>query len=198
MSENQIEEKKGWSWLGFFFAPLYYAGYGNIKKGVIYAIIGAFPLFGLIIAIIAGKNARKELPIGKQKFKWVNVVLIIFLYVASAMIMQVAIKGATPSQEIVTIKQSKLGMCPKATVEEMVDGFMGDSSWESGITEDGIKFVNISGDITYADKPVRAVLQFLFNEDGTSFKYNAFEINEVPQNQFVAAALLKKMCENAK
>lgn len=192
MSENQVEEKKGWSWLGFFFAPHYYAGYGNVKKGAIYAIIGAFPLFGLIIAIIAGKNARKELPVGRQEFKWANVALTVFLSVASATIMQVAIEGATPSQEIATIKQSNLGMCPTATVEEMVDGFMRDPSWESDITEEGIKIVNISGDITYADKPVRAVLQFFFSEDETSFEYNAFEINEVPQNQLIAGSLLTK------
>ena len=108
------------------------------------------------------------------------------------------ITGCSDTKEVETIKQSKLKMCPTATVEEMVNGFMGDSSWESDITENGIKFVNISGDITYADKPVRAVLQFFFNKDGTSFEYNAFEINEVPQNQFIAIALLKKMCENAR
>jgi len=29
MQENQVEEKKGWSWMGFLFAPHYYAGYGK-------------------------------------------------------------------------------------------------------------------------------------------------------------------------
>ncbi len=198
MSENQVEEKKGWSWLGFFFAPYYYAGYGKVKKGVIYAIIGAFPLFGLIIGIIAGKNARKDLPIGKQDFKWANVALTVFLTIASGFTMKTLINGGTSSQEVKVIKQSKLEMCPTATVEEMVDGFFGDPSWKSGVTEKGIKFVNIGGDITYANKPVRAVIQFTFSKNGTSFKYQAFEINGVPQNQFIAGVLLKKMCENAK
>ena len=102
------------------------------------------------------------------------------------------------SQEVKTIKQSSLGMCPTATVEEMVDSFMGDPSWESGVTDDGTKFVNIGGDITYADKTVRALIQFIFTKDGTSFEYNAFEINEVPQNQLIAGSLLTKMCESAK
>ena len=35
MEENQVEEKQGWSWLGFFFAPHYYAGYGSLQKGII-------------------------------------------------------------------------------------------------------------------------------------------------------------------
>ena len=94
MEENQVEEKKGWSWLGFFFAPHYYAGYGEVKKGIIYAIIGAFPLFGLIIGVIAGKNAKKDLPIGKQDFKWLNVALTVVLAVASGFTMQYLINGA--------------------------------------------------------------------------------------------------------
>jgi len=95
--------------------------------------------------------------------------------------------GCSDSKEVEIIKQSKLEMCPTATVEDMVNGFMGNPSWESDMTDKGIKFVNIGGDITYADKPVRAVIQFIFNKDETSFEYQAFEINGVPQNQFIAS-----------
>ena len=91
MSENQVEEKKGWSWLGFFFAPHYYAGYGNLKKGLIYAVIGAFPLFALIIGIIAGRSAKKELPIGKQDFKWANVIITVVVNIVVAIILQIVI-----------------------------------------------------------------------------------------------------------
>jgi hypothetical protein len=82
MEENQVEEKKGWSWFGFFFAPFYYAGYGELKKGIIYGIISFIPFIGgLAVAIIGGRNARKDLPIGKQDFKWsaVGIVFAIFL-----------------------------------------------------------------------------------------------------------------------
>jgi len=83
MSEEQKilskDEKSGWNWLGFFFAPYYYAGYGDLKKGGIYAVVGAFPLFGLIIAIISGKNANKDLPIGKQEFNWKNVAVAVWM-----------------------------------------------------------------------------------------------------------------------
>lgn len=33
MSEDG-NKNKGWSWLGFFFAPYYYAGYGKLGKGM--------------------------------------------------------------------------------------------------------------------------------------------------------------------
>jgi len=79
----------------------------------------------------------------------------------------------------------------------MVNGFFGDPTWESDVTDKGIKFVNIGGDITYAEKPVRGIIQFTFSKDESSFKYQAFDINGVPQSQLIAGALLKKMCESA-
>ena len=73
MSENQAKEKKGWSWLGFFFAPYYYAGYGDLKKGFIFAILYGIPFIGLIAGIYGGLKARQELPIKQQEFQWKNV-----------------------------------------------------------------------------------------------------------------------------
>ncbi|MDX9756656.1 MAG: hypothetical protein A2329_01175 [Sulfurimonas sp. RIFOXYB2_FULL_37_5] len=71
----EIEEKKGWSWLGFLFAPFYYAGYGDMKKGLIFALISGFPLFAIFICIYGGLKAKKELPIGEVDFKWSNAVI---------------------------------------------------------------------------------------------------------------------------
>ena len=64
------EEKKGFSWMSLLFAPAYYAGYGKFKKGLVFAIIGFMPLTAIIVNIYAGTKAKKELPIGKQDFKW--------------------------------------------------------------------------------------------------------------------------------
>jgi len=69
-NEIQIEETSGFSWMSLFFAPYYYAGYGKLNKGLIFAIIGFIPLTALIVNIYAGIKAKKELPIGKQDFKW--------------------------------------------------------------------------------------------------------------------------------
>lgn len=68
-----MEEKKGWSWLGFFFAPYYYAGYGNLPKGLVLAVIsGIVPLFAIVVGVYGGLKAKKELPIGQQAFNWKN------------------------------------------------------------------------------------------------------------------------------
>jgi hypothetical protein len=93
-----MEEKKGWSWFGFLFMPYYYAGYGALQKGVIFAIllgiiaavnsanivILAIAFFVAIgIAIYGGINAKKELPVGKQDFSWKNVIIVVVVYTLS-------------------------------------------------------------------------------------------------------------------
>jgi len=70
MSEVKNEEQKSFSWMAFLFAPYYYAGYGKFQKGLVFAVIGFIPLTALIVNIYAGRKAKKELPIGRQSFKW--------------------------------------------------------------------------------------------------------------------------------
>lgn len=106
--------------------------------------------------------------------------------------------SACTSSEVEMVKAGALEMCPDTSVEVMVDSFMGDPSWDSGITDDGKSFVNVGGNITLREKPVHALVQFMVNEEQGTFNYQAFEINEVPQNYFMANGLLNKMCQSAK
>lgn len=99
------------------------------------------------------------------------------------------------SAEVQMVKTGKLGTCPNKTVEEMVNGFMGNPSWESGVATTGQEFVNIYGDITYYDKPVRALIQFVIYKDKGTFDLQAVEFNGVPQNALISMAVLQKMCE---
>lgn len=62
--------KKGWSWLGFFFGPYYYAGYGMFKKGIILGFLSIIPIIGFGIPIYCGIKAKKELPVGEKPFDW--------------------------------------------------------------------------------------------------------------------------------
>jgi len=103
--------------------------------------------------------------------------------------------GCFESETVQMVKGGTLQACPDANVEQMVAGFMGSPSWEDIIADDGKNYVNISGDITYLDKPVRATVQFLIKDE--TFEFNAIEFNGVPQNQLMAMGLLTKMCESA-
>jgi hypothetical protein len=98
---------------------------------------------------------------------------------------------------VAMVKGGTLQSCPNATVEQMVNGFMGNPSWESDVAGNSVKFVNIGGDMTIFEKPVRATVQFVVDEEAGSFEYQAFELNGVPQNNLMAASLMAKMCESA-
>ncbi|MEC7489895.1 MAG: hypothetical protein VYA17_09940 [Pseudomonadota bacterium] len=96
-----------------------------------------------------------------------------------------------------SVSQGTLGSCPGATVGEMAEKFMSSPTWESLTADDGKKYVNLSGGISFHDKPVNAKIQFKLNENDT-FEFNAFEVNGVPQITLIANALLAKMCEATK
>jgi len=82
--------------------PYYYAGYGDLKKGItVAAVLGLFAgvqydthiiiiiiglLLGLVVAIYGGIKAKKELPVKKQKFSWLNVFYAGLAYVAAMMV----------------------------------------------------------------------------------------------------------------
>lgn len=105
-------------------------------------------------------------------------------------------EGAFDSRLVSMIKGGQMPGCKEHTVEQVVNGFMGNPSWESGAGEGGVQFVNVSGDIMLHEKKVRALVQFKVNESEGAFQYNAFEANGVPQNNLMAMALMKKMCES--
>jgi len=91
---EEKEEKKGWSWLGFLFAPYYYAGYGNLNKGLILAVItGIIPLFGLFVGIYGGLKAKSELPIGEIEFNWKNVGITLVVLIVISIISQTVIQS---------------------------------------------------------------------------------------------------------
>lgn len=118
-----------------------------------------------------------------------------FVVISALLIM--AVWGCEDSAEIQMVKGGTLSLCPNTTVENMVNSFMASPEWESGKTVNGRDFVNVKGGITYSDKPVTAVVQFLIDKENNTFKYYAFEINGLPQGDLVTIELFSKMCESA-
>ena len=108
-----------------------------------------------------------------------------------AMLAIPALQGCD-SANVAMVKGGHLTSCPSKTMEQMVNGFMGNPSWEGLTGTDGNSYVNVSGNITYMDKEVRATYQFKVNEN--TFSFNALEFNGIPQNTFMANILLDKMC----
>ena len=93
------------------------------------------------------------------------------------------------------VKAGILNDYPNKTVGEAFDSFMGNARWESGISSEGQRFVNVKGSILYANERVEAAIQFLIDYDNGTFEYNACEFNGVPQTNFMFQALLGKIYE---
>lgn len=81
-TESKPTKNSKWSWLGFFFGYLYYAGYEKLKFAIIMVILFSIPtigdFFAIFIAVYCGMNAKKDLPIKQIPFNWDNVVIVIF------------------------------------------------------------------------------------------------------------------------
>ncbi len=93
------------------------------------------------------------------------------------------------------VKNGNMDNCPQKTLGQMADDYMDAPSWSSLVADDGLTYVNLQGRITYDGIPVTALVQFLVNEDTDRFEINAMEINDLPQNLFMAIGLLNNMCE---
>ncbi len=64
-----MKESK-FNWVALFFAPMYYAGYGKIGKGLLFALIGFVPITAIPVNIYAAFKANSELPVGENPFSW--------------------------------------------------------------------------------------------------------------------------------
>jgi hypothetical protein len=107
-------------------------------------------------------------------------------------VLAMAILQGCDYANIEMVKNGHLHSCPSKTMSQMVNGFMGDPEWTGGTGSDGNSYVNVSGNITYYGKQVRATYQF--RVDGETFQFNALEFNGIPQNMLMSLALLNKMC----
>lgn len=76
-AEIKIESKVGWNWYAAFFQGVYYAGKGKFGIGLMYNIIGLFPLIALINFFRLGSKANSELT--QKEFHWGSAMLVLFI-----------------------------------------------------------------------------------------------------------------------
>lgn len=101
---------------------------------------------------------------------------------------------ACESSEVQMVKGGTLPICPDKTVEQMVNGYMGNPKWESFEGTDGNNYVNVVGEITYEQQPTKAEIQFRLNKDNSTFQFQAWELGGKPASDLVAEVLFEKMC----
>ncbi|PAY01886.1 hypothetical protein CKO50_07395 [Pseudoalteromonas sp. HM-SA03] len=67
------EKPTGFSWWGLLGGAHYVSGYGDLRKGLILAVIsGLLPLFAIIVAIYTGATANSNLQVKQIPFSWKN------------------------------------------------------------------------------------------------------------------------------
>lgn len=153
-----MENKKGWSWIGFLFAPHYYAGYGQLKKGLLLAVIsGIMPLVAVAVGIYGGLKARKELPIKEVAFNWKNVAFTSITLIVVSLISLTVISG---------MKGNSSGSVESSSTGESVSG----NGQAMPLTEENMKVytekaIEMMKDILNVDDVSSGVTQMLSLED---------------------------------
>jgi hypothetical protein len=146
------EKPKGFSWMGFLFGPHYYAGYGDIKKGIIFAILsGTLPLIAIFVHIFTGVKANKELPVKQVLFKWPNAALsfLTYLIVSSLFVALLSTSNLGVFGNVAMIKEGTLYVEPSVTIEGAFDNYkyFSTTSWESYDDPQGRSIVEFKGNI---------------------------------------------------
>lgn len=153
------------------------------------AVLVTLAAIGIILSAIGGKR-----PLGLSKIIELIAAVILLVIIAATTLSS---SGGTSSDDYVQmVKSGTLNGYPQMTVGEAFDGFMGNPKWESGLSDNDIRFVNVTGKILYYDEEVELAVQFIVDEKNETFKYNACEINDVPQNNLAFWGILEAIYDD--
>lgn len=144
---------------------------------------------GVAIGTILSALGLKR-PLGMTKI--IELVVACILLVA-AIAYAVSFSSGGGDKYVQLVRGGILDGYPQKTVGEVFDDFLDNPKWESGVSEDGERFVNVKGRILYFDKEAELAVQFIVDEKNGTFQYNACEIDGAPQNNFVFWNLLESI-----
>lgn len=147
---------------------------------------------GVAIGTILSALGLKR-PFGMTKI--IELVVACILLVA-AIAYAVSFSGGRGDKYVQMVRGGILNGYPQKTVGEAFDDFLDNPKWESGVSEDGERFVNVKGGILYLNKEAELAVQFFVDEKNEAFQYNACEINGVPQNNLIFWGLLEAVYSN--
>ena len=146
-------------------------------------------VFGALIgSILSYLGEKRPLKLSKKIELAIDIVILVVVIIISA--------SGGNDKYVQMVKNGTLEAYPQIEVGKAFDGYLKNPKWESGLSEDNTRFVNVTGEILYYDKEVEIVVQFIVNEKDETFQYNACEMNGVPQNNFVFWALLENIYED--
>ena len=142
--------------------------------------IGA--VIGTILSVVGTKR-----PWGLSKI----IELVVAVIVLVIALVTTLSSGGSGDKYIQMVKDGTLNGYPQMTVGEAFDGFLSSPKWESGLSDDNVRFVNVTGGALYNDEEVELAVQFIVDEKTGSFEYNACEVDGTPQSNLVFWGLLE-------
>lgn len=145
------------------------------------------PGIGIPIGIILSVLGMKR-PWGLSKIieLVVAVVLLVIIVVSTLS------SGGSGDKYVQMVKGGTLEAYPQMTVGEAFDGFLSNPKWESGLSDDNVRFVNVKGGALYFGEEAELAVQFIIvDEKEGSFQYNACEVDGTPQNNLIFWGLLE-------
>ena len=147
------------------------------------AILVAGVAIGIILSAIGAKR-----PLGLSKIIELVVAVILLVVVGFSTLSS----DGTGDKYVQLVKSGTLDGYPQMTVGEAFDGFLSDPKWESGLSDDNVRFVNVKGGALYFGEEAELAVQFIIvDEKEGSFQYNACEVDGTPQNNLVFWGLLE-------
>ena len=147
------------------------------------AILVAGVAIGIILSAIGAKR-----PLGLSKIIELVVAVILLVVVGFSTLSS----GGTGDKYVQLVKSGTLDGYPQMTVGEAFDGFLSDPKWESGLSDDNVRFVNVKGGALYSGEEAELAVQFIIvDEKEGSFQYNACEVDGTPQSNLVFWGLLE-------
>lgn len=149
-------------------------------------IIPAIPVAGVAIGIILSVLGAKR-PLGLSKIIELVVAVILLVVIAVSSMSS----GGESDKYVQMVKDGTFDAYPQMTVGKAFDCFLDAPKWESGLSENNERFVNVKGGISYDDEKAEILIQFIVDEKAGSFQYNACEINGIPQIDLVFWGLLE-------
>jgi hypothetical protein len=105
--------------------------------------------------------------------------------------------GSNDNAVISIVKQGHFSghIAPERNIGQAVDNFFGNPRWMSLIGEDGKTYVNLTGKMRFLDEEVDALVQFQVDVEAGTFELNAFEMNDIPQNNIMKLGLIEALYE---
>lgn len=100
--------------------------------------------------------------------------------------------GLTADQYIQMVVNGYRVEDPEYSYGEAFDAFFAFPHWEFFVSEEDEKVVEFTGDCTYQDAPVTACIQFVIDEENSTFEAAWLDLNGVPQDTLTLNALITK------